>query len=690
MIGTTMHPETASLRLELEACLEFETLLADLSAKFINLPAERIDQEICDVLPKVCEALGLDGIALWESEDRSWESLVLWHIYRTVEGPPVPSRLSAAEHFPWSLGEVKAGRTIVLSSMAQLQGDATTDLPAYRHFEIKSVVDIPLVADRGAPFGVISFLRIREERIWPDRLVKQFRLLAQIFAHALLRKRADFVLRQSEERVVLAMEAADTGLWTLKAGDTRFWCTPNVLSMAGLPPGDGIEVARFLGLVHPEDRSLVHDTINRALESGQMQSVEYRVVHSSGQTRWLASRGRRRVDRDGHTHSIAGTTMDITKRKLVALELEKEKALTEAVFDSVPGLIYLWSPEGKLVRWNRQHEEITGYTAEELKGLRVETYFQGENLVRMRREWERVFTEGRGGGEFDCTMKDGRTVPFVLTGVRVEVDGKPHLVGMGLDISDRRAAEAHLTDMAQQLQRVTRAAALGELSGAIAHELRQPLAGILSTAQAGELMIKGDSCKCSEIAVLLGEIVADTKRADSVIRGLQDLYRKQDASFETLEVGALLRDALREAEKDELLTGAAVHTHVDSLGNVAVRGSRIQLLQVIANLLRNAAHATAGVADIARRIEIGAETNDGTVRIWVKDSGPGIDPTKIDSIFQPLVTWRSGGMGLGLAISRKIVEAHGGTAWAQNIPGGGACVGFSLPMVPQAEGLKRA
>ncbi|MCP5524209.1 MAG: hypothetical protein H7A46_21960 [Verrucomicrobiales bacterium] len=104
--------------------------------------------------------------------------------------------------------------------------------------------------------------------------MKQFRLLGQIFAHGLLRKRADLALRQSEERVGLAMAAADTGLWTLKAGDTRFWCTPNILAMSGLPPADGIEVNQFLGLVHPDDRALVQAAIEGALQNDEMQVIE--------------------------------------------------------------------------------------------------------------------------------------------------------------------------------------------------------------------------------------------------------------------------------------------------------------------------------------------------------------------------------------------------------------------------------
>ncbi|HNQ87956.1 MAG TPA: PAS domain S-box protein [Verrucomicrobiota bacterium] len=685
-----MTPDEANLRSEFEAVLRFETLLVELSSKFIILSAERIGQAINDALGDVCGQLGLDGIALWEAGDLTWETMMLTHSHRPAEEPDIPLRIGAAEEFPWRLSELQGGRTIVIASItSDVPAHAALDREGFRRHGMKSVLDIPLASDPDPPFGVITFFTRHRERIWPAFLVEQSRLLAQIIANALMKQRADLALQPSEERAVLAAETAGIGLWTLKAGETRFWTAANLPPMLGLPPADGLELDRFLSLVHPDDRALVQAAVESALQRDAMQVIEYRVVRPDGTTRWLTSRGRRRVGRDGLPLSIAGTTTDITERKLVALELERERALLEAVFDSVPGLIYLWSAEGALVRWNRQHETITGYSAEELKGLRVETYFQGENLVRMRREWERVFTEGRSRGMFDCTLKDGRTVPFLLTGVRLEIDGRPHLVGMGLDISEQRAAEAQLTDMTLQLQRATRVAALGELSGAIAHELRQPLAGILSTAQAGELLIKGDACSCSEMLVMLGEIVADTKRADSIIRGLQDVYRKQDASFGTLEVQTLLQDALHEAEKDRILAQAPAPKPCASLGAVAVRGSRVQLLRVVANLLQNAAQATAGMADRERQISVGAETSAGSVRIWVQDNGPGIDPAKIDSIFEPLVTWRSGGMGLGLAISRKIVETHGGTTWAENVPGGGARVGFSLPVMPWVEGSER-
>lgn len=686
-----MNPEVAHVRSELEEALQFECLLVELSSQLIILPADQFDKAINDNLKKVSNELGLDGIAIWESEDALWESVLLKHLYRAVDGPELPLRISAAEQFPWSLEEAKSGRITIISSLeADIPAHAKNELIAYEHYGVKSDVGIPLVSDRDEPIGVISFFTMRSERRWTETAIRHLRLLAQILGHALIRQRTHLALQRSEERVALATEAANVGLWTLDAGSARVWTGTKMLPLLGLAPADGVDIDQFFGIVHPDDRLLVQRAIEQAQQSGEMASVEYRIVRPDGEVRWLASRGRRSKEVKGAPLRIAGVSIDITDSKLVALQLQKEKALIEAVFDTVPGLIYIWSPDGKLVRWNRQHEDITGYTAEELRGLEVERYFRGDDLARMRREWDRIFAEGRGGGEFDCTMKDGSTVPFLLTGVRLEIDGKPHLVGMGLDISERRSAETRFNDMTRQLERITRTAVLGELSGAIAHELKQPLAGILSTAQAGELMLKKDSCNQAEMLELLGEIVADTKRADAVIRGLQSLYREQESSFETLRIGTILQAALSAAEKDQLLEDITVHTDFGSLGSACIRGSRVQLLQVISNLLQNAVQATAHMTGRERQVAIAAETNAETVRIRVSDNGPGIDPSKIDSIFQPLVTWRSGGMGLGLAISRKIVEAHGGMTWAENMPCGGACVGFSLPLQLIAEGRERA
>ena len=156
--------EEATLRTELEARLRFETLIADLSSKFINLPAEKVDREIEDAQRRVCECLGLDLAALWQWSAETPRYFKMTHLYRPLGGPPVPERFDAQEVFPWCLQEVRAGRIIMFGSLEEAPAEAARDRELWRHYGIKSVLNIPLSAGGGLPLGSVSFHTVFAER----------------------------------------------------------------------------------------------------------------------------------------------------------------------------------------------------------------------------------------------------------------------------------------------------------------------------------------------------------------------------------------------------------------------------------------------------------------------------------------------------------------------------------------------
>ena len=178
---------------ELEARLDFETLIADLSLKFINLPASEVDHEIEDAQRRVCQCLGLDLSALWQWSAESPGFLELTHLYRSLEGPPTPEPMDAQEYFPWCLQQLLAGKVVAVSSMEELPPEAARDKEVCRQLGIKSNLTIPLSAGGGPLIGALGFNDMKEERLWPEALVKRLQLVAQIFANAITRKRSDQV-----------------------------------------------------------------------------------------------------------------------------------------------------------------------------------------------------------------------------------------------------------------------------------------------------------------------------------------------------------------------------------------------------------------------------------------------------------------------------------------------------------------
>jgi formate hydrogenlyase transcriptional activator len=191
-----MTPPPIDPSLELEEQLCFEALIADLSSKFVNLPASDVDREIEDAQRRICEHLGIDLSALWQWTQDTPRYITITHLYRPLGGPPPPERIDGDDMAPWCLRELTAGRIVTVASMESLPQEAARDREVWRHYGIKSALNFPLSAG-GQFFGALTFNTVREERAWPKKVVNRLTVVAQVFANALARKVTDQVLRQS-------------------------------------------------------------------------------------------------------------------------------------------------------------------------------------------------------------------------------------------------------------------------------------------------------------------------------------------------------------------------------------------------------------------------------------------------------------------------------------------------------------
>ena len=239
---------------ELEERLRFESMLSDLSSRFINLEPVDVDREIESAQRRVCECLGLDIAALWQLSPEEPGVLRMTHVYRKVEDPPIPDGFDAREFNPWALKQVFSGRTVVLPTVEQAPAEAARDRETWRYFGIRSVFLFPLSTGGEEPFGALRFHSVEEERSWPDEIVQRLRLVTQIFANAVVRKRVDSSLRESEERLKLAAEAADIGMWMLDIENQRFWATDRAREIFEYGPNTDITMERFMESVSPSCR----------------------------------------------------------------------------------------------------------------------------------------------------------------------------------------------------------------------------------------------------------------------------------------------------------------------------------------------------------------------------------------------------------------------------------------------------
>jgi PAS domain S-box-containing protein len=250
--------------------------------------------------------------------------LVLTHLYRDSQLPPPPERMSAKEFFPWTQAKLMAGEMISVPNTAEGPPEASKDRETWRHFGVKSTLGFPLSVGGGTVFGVVSFDATRQVRTCPAPLLKRLQLVAQVFANALERKRAEKKLRESEARLSLAAESANAGLWTLDPETGQIWATDKLYELLGLSPSDGMNLDKFLALVHLEDRETVNRVIQEAMRSGNDSGVEYRIQRPDGSVRWIAARGRKQVGGDGEPGLLMGVSTDITQSKHVELRLQAE------------------------------------------------------------------------------------------------------------------------------------------------------------------------------------------------------------------------------------------------------------------------------------------------------------------------------------------------------------------------------
>jgi two-component system, LuxR family, sensor kinase FixL len=367
-------------------------------------------------------------------------------------------------------------------------------------------------------------------------------------------------------------------------------------------------------------------------------------------------------------------------------ELNERAALASS------GTFALWS-------WNARTDQV--WATENLRGMMGignEQPLTRELLLAAVHPADRALTLRAGDGAastnetVDTELRlqpPGGDVRWVMARARISRDAAGAIVrmtGFVVDISERKRTEAELLQQRQQLSHLTRVAILGELSGAIAHELNQPLTSILSNAQAAQQLLARAQIDVQEIRETLQDIISEDKRAGEVIRRLRALLTQGETQFQGLEVQELVRDVLIVAHGDLVRRNVVLQTKLEE-PLPPVLGNRVELQQVLLNLVLNACEAMSANAPAERQIQIEAiyDVTEGVVRVCVSDHGRGLLPGQLERMFDPFFTTKVNGLGLGLAISRSIIVAHRGRLWATNSAAGGAAFHFTIPVLQREE-----
>ena len=379
---------------------------------------------------------------------------------------------------------------------------------------------------------------------------------------------------------------------------------------------------------------------------------------------------------------IVSTIRDISKRRLaeIALRQSEERFRIAATLGSdIVAELDITSGD---VEWFGHVDEALGYERGEFPRT-----FDGslgqlhpEDCDRVRAEVEREVVELRRGMSAECRIraKDGSYRHWsVRVAPRLEGQERPtRFVAVCSDLTDQIAARAEALQHRDALAHFARVSSLGELTATLAHELNQPLAAILSDAQTAMRLLDRDTPDIPQVQEVLRDIVADDRRASAIIQRLRDMMRRGPAARERIDLCQVVRE-VREIMRSGLSAhGITLVPDFDD-GLPAIVADRIQIQQVVVNLVTNAMQAMDGQTDAALTLGVRG-LDDGWQVVSVTDTGPGIAASALDTMFEPFSSSRPGGLGMGLSISRSIIEAHEGKIWGENRPDGGAVVAFGL------------
>ncbi|MHC4386415.1 MAG: sensor histidine kinase, partial [Planctomycetota bacterium] len=258
-----------------------------------------------------------------------------------------------------------------------------------------------------------------------------------------------------------------------------------------------------------------------------------------------------------------------------------------------------------------------------------------------------------------------------------------NITAMVRDISKRKQVEEEIRQLREDYTHMARVSVMGELSASLAHELKQPLAAIRSNAQAALRFLTGDKPDIDELHEVLKDIVNDNRRADDVIKKLRSFMQKSEPQTAELKLKDLIQDTLPLINSFETMRKISLQLEIDE-SVPTVSGDRIQIQQVILNLILNSTEALTHSKTKPGVIVLQSHQEDGQfIALSVRDNGPGIKAQTMDHLFDPFYTTKKEGLGMGLAISRSIVEEHGGRLWARNNPEGGATFYFTIPITKE-------
>jgi PAS domain S-box-containing protein len=484
--------------------------------------------------------------------------------------------------------------------------------------------------------------------------------------------------KQAQDLFRLAAEGSHLGVWHWDEAAQRISWDRAARNMFGVSADADITIDTFYGAVHPEDLERVKRARRQALELRLPYQIEYRTQRTDGTICWVHSRGRADYDESGKPLTMSGVVFDITERK-------QAEELFHFATEASPSGTVLIDHEGRIVLVNTHAEKLFGYARDELVGKNVEILLPerfGTSLESDRANFF-IAPEPQATGshaQLFARRKDGSEVPVEVSVNPVQTPHGLVVLANVIDVSARLAAEEVARRIREQVELLGRVSLLGEMTASLAHELNQPLAAIVNNATAAMQYLEQGRLKPEQLQDILNDVVADGRRAFDVMQNVRNAIKKGAAIRGRINLNDLVKATTHMVQPDAAAHLCKIKTSLTA-DLPPIEGDPIQIQQAVINLVRNAFDAMCDAPPNRRIVEIATDYNgDGAVGVAVRDHGSGISEATRDRLFEQFFTTKDEGLGMGLAIVRSIVEAHGGTISAENAQGGGARFHFRLPI----------
>jgi PAS domain S-box-containing protein len=515
------------------------------------------------------------------------------------------------------------------------------------------------------------------------------------------RKQAETALRQSREDLNDAQAVAHIGSWRLDLESHQLLWSEETYRIFAIPQGTPLTDRTFFDSVHPEDREYVFQQWQAALQ-GEPYDIELR-IYAGDKVKWVHEQAAMEIVSEGVAHSFFGTVQDITEWKRVEASLAQARAdleqrvlertaelqqavqLVQAerqrfqdVLDRLPAYLVLLSPDYHVRFANRFFESRFGKS----DGRRCYEYLFARTEPCENCESYKVL-QTKAPYDWEWTGPDGR-IYEIHDSPFTDVDGSLLVLEVGVDVTERKAAERERQKLRDELARFSRITTAGQLAASLAHELNQPLGAITCNIQAIEQLLATGTLDNPEVLEALKDIAADSQRAGAVIHQLRSLYQKTGQRRTVIQLNHLLQKTTDLLHSEFVIKDVAMRFELDKELPV-IKGNEVELQQVVLNLLTNCLEALAARDPGTRSVLIRTTcTESNKVLVSFRDSGTGLVQEQMRRIFEPFYTTKATGTGMGLAICQSIIEAHDGQLWAKINAEGGATFCFTLPVVPNA------